>query len=106
MMKIPQLLVRNSKFIGIGIGIACKILITDKMLTGIRIIVLILLFESTHKCVQIGAIEEELNCLFPEHQLPCCDVIAIQIGKQPMNGALGAGHKFEESDWSVVGKCC
>ncbi len=30
-------------------------------------------------------LKDELNCLFPERQLPRCDVIAIQTIKQPMN---------------------
>ncbi len=51
-------------------------------------------------------LKDELNCLFPEHHLLCCDVVAVQTVKQPMNEALGAGHKLEKSDWSVVGKCC
>ncbi len=35
-----------------------------------------------------------------------CDVFAIQTIKQTNEQAVGAGHKLEESDWSVVGKCC
>ncbi len=48
-------------------------------------------------------LKDELNCLFPEHQLPCCDVFAIQTASER---SVGAEHKLEESDWSVVGKCC
>ncbi len=50
-------------------------------------------------------IKDELKFHFPERPLLCCDVFAIQTIKQPMNRLIGAGHKLEESDWSVVGKC-
>ncbi len=50
----------------------------------------------------VSQLKDEL--LFPERLLPCCDVFAIQTIEQPMIGLIGAGHKLEESDWSVVGK--
>ncbi len=37
----------------------------------------------------IPRFKKELNCLFPEHQLLCRNIITIQTVKQPMNGLQG-----------------
>ncbi len=51
-------------------------------------------------------IKDELKCLFPERELPCCDVFAIQTITQPMHGLKGQDISWRKSDWSAVGKCC